>query len=164
MAQSSSEIQHLIDRAAIHDLLTRYFQGLDRGSPEQVRSCFTADVRAHYDKRTPTRGIGELMDSLANFNKLQEETMKITTHFMGNLNIIRLEGDVAETETYALALLVEPANGVDLVSVRSLRYLDRMRREKNGCRISDRIHTLDWSCQVPSSFAITLKQRISVLP
>ena len=164
MAQHSSEIQSLIDRAAIHDLLTRYFQGLDRGSPEQVRSCFTADVRAHYDKRTPTRGIGALMDSLANFNKLQEETMKITTHFMGNLSFSRLEGDVAETETYALALLVEPANGVDLVSVRSLRYLDRMRREESGWRISDRIHTLDWSCQVPANFAITLARRVSVLP
>lgn len=164
MAQSSSEIQYLIDRAAIHDLLTHYFQGLDRGSPEQVRSCFTADVQAHYDKRTPTRGIEELMDSLQNFNKLREETMKITTHFMGNLNISRLEGDVAETETNALALLVEPGNGADLVSVRSLRYLDRMRRQASGWRISDRIHTLDWSCQVPANFAITLAQRVSVLP
>jgi hypothetical protein len=164
MAQSSTEIQYLIDRAAIHDLLTRYFQGLDRGSPEQVRSCFTDDVEAHYDKRTPTKGIEEMMDSLQNFNKLREETMKITTHFMGNLSISRLEGDVAETETNALALLVEPGNGADLVSVRSLRYLDRMRREKSGWRISNRIHTLDWSCQVPANFAITLAQRISVLP
>ena len=90
--------------------------------------------------------------------------MKITTHFMGNLNISRLEGDVAETETNALALLVEPGNGADLVSVRSLRYLDRMRREESGWRISDRIHTLVWSCQMPANFAITLAQRVSVLP
>ncbi|MBI3918762.1 MAG: nuclear transport factor 2 family protein [Betaproteobacteria bacterium] len=105
MAQSSSEIQYLIDRAAIHDLLTRYFQGLDRGSPEQVRSCFTDDVQCHYDKRAPTKGIEAFM--------------------------------------------------------RSLRYLDRMRRVKSGWRISDRIHTLDWSCQVPANFAITLAQRVS---
>ena len=164
MAQSSIEIQYLIDRAALHDLLARYFQGLDRGSPEQVRSCFTGDVQAHYDKRTPTRGIEELIDSLQNFNKLKEGTMKITTHFMGNLNISRLEGDVAETETNALALLVEPGNGADLVSVRSLRYLDRMRREESGWRISDRIHTLDWSCQMPANFALTLAQRVSALP
>jgi hypothetical protein len=164
MATTSSEIQSLIDRAAIHDLLTRYFQGLDRGSPEQVRSCFTADVQCHYDKRTPTRGIDELMASLQNFNKLRDETMKITTHFMGNLNIVRLEGDVAEAETNALALLVEPGNDGDMVSVRSLRYLDRLRREKSGWRISERIHTLDWSCEVPANFAITLAQRVSVLP
>jgi len=164
MTRTSNEIQHLLDRAAIHDLLARYFQGLDRGDPEQVRGCFTADVHAQYDKRTPTRGIGELIDSLQNFNKLREESMKITTHFMGNLNFGRIEGDVAETETNALALLVEPGKGGDFVAVRSLRYLDRMRRENSGWLISDRIHTLDWSCEVPANFAITLSQRISVLP
>ena len=164
MAQNSSEIQYLIDRAAIHDLLARYFQGLDRGSPEQVSSCFTDDVECHYDKRTPTQGIEAFMGSLQYFNKLQAGTMKITTHFMGNWNITRLEGDVAETETNAIAFLVEPEKGTELVAMRSLRYLDRMRREKSGWRISDRIHTLDWSCQVPANFAITLAQRISVLP
>jgi hypothetical protein len=164
MAQSSSDIQYLIDRAAIHDLLTRYFQGLDRGSPEQVRGCFTDDVQCHYDKRTPTRGIEAFMGSLQYFNKLQNGTMKITTHFMGNLNIMRIEDDVAKTETNAIAFLVEPGNAADLVAMRSLRYLDRMRREKSGWLISDRIHTLDWSCQMPANFAITLAQRISVLP
>ena len=164
MAHSSSEIQHLIDRAAIHDLHARYFQGLDRGSPGQVRSCFTDDVRCHYDKRTPTTGIEAFMASLQNFNKLQAGTMKITTHFMGNLTIMRIEDDAAETETNAIAFLVEPANGSDLVAMRSLRYLDRMRREQTGWRISERIHTLDWSCQVPANFALTLAQRISVPP
>jgi hypothetical protein len=164
MAQLPTEIQYLMDRAAIQDLLARYFQGLDRASPEQVRSCFTDDVQARYDQRTPTRGIEELIDSLQNFNKLGDGRMKITTHFMGNFNLTLLQGDVAETETNAVAFLVEPGNGADLVAMRSLRYLDRMRRQENGWRISDRIHTLDWSCQMPASFAITLAQRISVLP
>jgi hypothetical protein len=159
-----SEIQYLLDRAAIQDLQARYFQGLDRGSPEQVRSCFTDDVHAHYDQRTPTRGIEELIHSLQNFNKLRDGTMKITTHFMGNLNISLLQADVAETEMNALALLVEPGKGTDLVAMRSLRYIDRMRRQQDGWRISDRIHTLDWSCRMPANFAITLAQRVSALP
>ncbi|MGZ5730051.1 MAG: hypothetical protein ACXWI8_22875, partial [Burkholderiales bacterium] len=66
--------------------------------------------------------------------------------------------------TNAIAFLVEPSEGPDLVSIRSLRYIDRMRRQENGWRISDRIHTLDWSCQVPANFAITLAQRVSALP
>ena len=162
--ERSSEIQSLLDRAAIHDLLTRYFQGLDRSDPAQVRGCFTEDIRAHYDKRTPTRGLDEMMKSLENFNKLRDGRMRITNHFMGNLNFSLLEGDVAETETNAVAFLVEPGAGADLVSMRSLRYLDRMRRQADGWRISDRIHTLDWSCQMPTNFAITLAQRISALP
>ena len=164
MAQHSAEMQYLIDRAAIQQLLARYFQGLDRSDAEQVRSCFTDDVRCHYDKRSPTRGIEELMGSLQNFNKLRAGTMKITTHFMGNFNLTLLQGDAAEAETNAIAFLVEPTNGVDVVAMRSLRYLDRMRRERDGWRISDRIHTLDWSCQVPANFALTLGQRISALP
>ena len=65
--------------------------------------------------------------------------------------------------TNAIAFLVEEDAAADIVSMRSLRYLDRMRRQENGWRISDRIHTLDWSCQVPANFAITLAQRISAL-
>ena len=164
MAQHPTEIQYLIDRAAIQQLLVRYFQGLDGSDPEQVRSCFTDDVRCHYDRRSPTRGIEELMGSLQNFNKLRAGTMKITTHFMGNFNLTLLQADAAETETNAIAFLVEPTNGVDVVAMRSLRYLDRMRRQKDGWRISDRIHTLDWSCQVPANFALTLAQRVSALP
>src|SRR6185436_19430037 len=115
MARHSDEMQYLIDRAAIQELLARYFQGLDRSDPGQVRGCFTDDVRCHYDQRTPTTGIEELMGSLQNFNKLRAGTMKITTHFMGNFSLLRLRGDVAETETNAIAFLVEPGSGGDRV-------------------------------------------------
>jgi hypothetical protein len=160
----SSDIQYLMDRAAIQDLLARYFQGLDRSDPEQVRSCFTDDIQARYDQRTPTKGIEALISSLQNFNKLREGSMRITTHFMGNFNLTLLRDDAAETETSAIAFLVEPGEGGDLVAMRSLRYIDRMRRQENGWRISDRIHTLDWSCRVPTNFAIRLAQRVSALP
>jgi hypothetical protein len=164
MARRSSEMQYLMDRAAIHDLHARYFQDLDRGDPEQVRSCFTDDVRAHYDERTPTAGIDALIASLQNFNRLKDGTMRVTTHFMGNLIFSAIRADAAETETNALALLVEPGEGADIVAVRSLRYLDRMRRQDDGWRISDRIHTLDWSCQVPATFAVTMARRLTTLP
>jgi hypothetical protein len=103
------------------------------------------------------------MGSLQNFNKLRAGTMKITTHFMGNFSLGRLEGDVAETETNAIAFLVEPEKGVDMVAMRSLRYLDKMRRQKDGWRISDQ-YTRWTGCQVPANFAITLAQRVSALP
>lgn len=162
--ERTNAIQNLMDRAEIQDLLARYFQGLDRSDPEVVRSCFTDDIQAHYDQRTPTKGVEELIGSLQNFNKLREGKMRITTHFMGNFNLTLLRDDVAETETNAIAFLVEPGKGGDLVAMRSLRYIDRMRRQANGWRISDRIHTLDWSCQVPANFAITLAKRVSALP
>ena len=165
MSERSAEIQYLLDRAAIEDLLRRYFHGLDRCDPAQVRTCFTDDVRAKYDHRPPVTGIEDMMRGFRTFKRIPESKLKMTTHFMGNLNINLIQGDVAETETNAIAFLVEVDEaGGDIVQMRSLRYLDRMRRQENGWLISDRIHTLDWSGQVPANFATTLAQRISALP
>ena len=165
MAERQSHVGYLMDRAAIQDLMARYFSGLDRCDAAQVRSCFTDDVRSHYDHRPPSKGIEELMSGFRTFKRMAEGKMKVTTHFMGNLIVKSIDGDVAETETNAIAFLVEPAEAAaGLVNMRSLRYIDRMRRQKDGWRISDRIHTLDWSCQMPANFAITLAQRVSALP
>ena len=60
MSERSAEIQYLLDRAAIEDLLRRYFHGLDRCDPAQVRTCFTDDVRAKYDHRPPVTGIEDM--------------------------------------------------------------------------------------------------------
>ena len=90
--------------------------------------------------------------------------MKVTTHFMGNMNFSLLDGDVAQTETNVFAFLVEPGDPADRVTMRSLRYLDRLRRLEEGWRISERIHTLDWSCMVPADFAVTMAQRLTTLP
>ena len=172
MSQHRIDIQYLLDRAAIHDLHARYFQGLDRSEPDRVRSCFTEDVIAYYDGRSalrpggqaPVRGIDALMDSIITFKRQQTGEWKVTTHFMGNLTIGFLEGDVAETETNALAFLVLAGAPTDQVAIRSLRYLDRLRRMEDGWRISERLHTLDWSCQVPANFAVTMAQRVTTRP
>lgn len=164
MPQHRSDNQYLLDRAAIYDLLARYFQGLDRCKPDQVQSCFTEDVQAYYDGRSPVRGINAMMDSLRSFKRMEMGEMRITTHFMGNLNINLLEGDVAETETNAIAFLVRPGEPTDRIAIRSLRYLDRLRRVGEGWRISERRHTLDWSCEAPATFAATMVQRITTWP
>ncbi len=162
--QPHIDLQYLLDRAAIYDLLVRYFQGLDRCNSDQVRGCFTDDVQAHYDARPSIMGISALMDSFRTFKRMEARKMKVTTHFMGNMNVVALDGDAAETETNAIAFLVEPGEPSDRISMRSLRYLDRLRRLEDGWRISERIHTLDWSCQVPADFAVTMAQRITALP
>jgi hypothetical protein len=161
-----TEIQTLLDRAAIQDVLTLYFQGLDQGRPDVLRRCFTEDVVAWYDGRSTmrsggadsARGIDALLESLITFKRKAAGEWKVTTHFMGNLNFGLLDGDAAETETYALAFIVLPGQP-EQVAMRSLRYLDRLRRTPAGWRICERQHTLDWSCQVPADFAVGMGQR-----
>jgi hypothetical protein len=161
MSQQLVDLQRLLDRAAIHDVLVRYFQGIDAANPEQVRSCFTDDVRAAYDGRTFVDGIDALMGSFLAFKNKASGEWKATTHFMGNLSYKVLRDEVAETETCAFAFLVTPGTAGDQVAMRSLRYLDRLRRTKGGWRICDRIHTLDWSCTAPATFAAQMSTRIA---
>ena len=164
MLERSSEMQYLIDRAAIQDVHARYFRGLDSCNAEQVRACFTDDVEAHYDMRPAIKGIEALMESFQTFRNVRSGKMKVSTHFMGNFNLTLLEGDFAETEINAIAFLVEPSEGADIVSMRSLRYIDRLRRQESGWRFSNRVHTLDWSCLIPAGFAVMPGQRVAGLP
>ena len=164
MTQHRIDVESLLDRAAIGDVLARYFQGIDLGSQDQVRSCFTEDVQATYHGRSPVQGIDALIESISSFRKQATGEWRVSSHFMGNLHFGLLEGDVAETETYAIAFLVLAGEPADQLAMRSLRYLDRLRRVEDGWRISDRLHTLDWSCQVPATFAVTMAGRLGALP
>lgn len=161
MSERAAGLQQLLDRAAIHDVLVRYFQGIDAADAKQVRSCFTDDVRAAYDSRTSVNGIEALMGSFLAFKNRASGEWKATTHFLGNLSFGRLEDGVAETEAYAFAFLVTPADGSDRVTMRALRYLDRLRKTKDGWRICDRIHTLDWSCAVPATQVSAMASRMT---
>ena len=164
MTKPRSDTQHLLDRAAIHDVLVRYFQGIDLGNEQQVRDCFTADIQANYHGRPFVRGIDALIASIPSFAKQASGEWIVSTHFMGNLHYKFLEGDVAETENNGFAFLVLAGQPADQVAMRSLRYLDKWRRVDAQWRISERLHTLDWACQVPTTFATPLAQRKGFMP
>jgi hypothetical protein len=45
--------------------------------------------------------------------------------------------------------------------MRSLRYLDRLRKTNDGWRICDRVQTLDWSCEAPATHATAMSARLT---
>jgi hypothetical protein len=159
-----AQLQLLLDRSAIREVLVRYYHGADSGDEAVVRSCFTQDVRAHYDGRTPVAGLDALMAQIPLFRNLACGACTICTHFMGNLRFLQLGADAAETEAHVFAFLVVPEGGGNVVNMRSLRYLDRWRREAGDWKIAVRQHTLDWSCQVPASFTRSFAQRLGAIP
>lgn len=171
MSHAADPLRPLLDRAAIHDVHAAYFRGLDRGDEDQVRRCFTDDVVAYYDGRSAVRpgnddpiiGIDALMASFHTFRNQRSGAWKITTHFMGNLNYLELDGDSARTETNIIACLVL-SEGTERVSMRAIRYVDRLRRTSEGWRIFERIHTLDWSCEAPTSFSVAMSERRDAVP
>lgn len=153
-------MQLLPDRLAIQDVLLGYFHGADSGNEALVRRCFTQDVQAHYDGRPPVSGLDTLMEQIPLFRNLASGACTICTHFVGNLRFCHLDATSSQTETYVLAFVVVPEDGSNAVNMRSLRYLDRWRRESGAWKIAVREHTLDWSCKVPATFARTFTQRV----
>jgi len=164
MSKSRIDTQYLIDSAEIRAVHARYLQGIDRADEQQVRSCFTNDVRSTYHGQKTTEGIETVMNGLRPFFKsFALGKTRVSTHFMGNLSIERIDGDVAETEIYVIAFHVRPGEPENQVAMRSLRYMDRLRRVEDGWRICVRQHTMDWSCQESANFSVTMAERIRAL-
>lgn len=150
----------LASRFGIQDVIARYFRGIDSGSQDLVRSCFTCDVQVLYDGRPSEQGIEAVMGSLKTFKRIANGEMQITMHFMGNFNLIRQDEHTADTETYAIAYMVPPKTISQQMAVRGLRYIDKLRNENGEWRIAQRQHTLDWSFEATPSFATSLAQRV----
>lgn len=155
-----TDVRSLASRAAIYDVIARYFRGIDSGSQDLVRSCFTDDVRVLYDGRKPEEGIEAAMGSLKTFKRIAKGEMQITMHFMGNFHLIELDNESALTETYAIAFMVPPKTISQQMAVRGLRYIDRLRESNGQWRIAQRQHTLDWSFEASPTSAASLAQRI----
>jgi len=163
------DINYLVAKDDIKTVISNYFLGLDRSDSSLVKNCFTKDVISQYDGRSAVRpgthedkvGIDQLMKALVTFDRHKSGEWKITTHFMGNVNLISLDTNLseAETETNAIAFIVINEKGVDKVLMRSLRYLDRLRKTNEGWKIFLRNHTLDWSTESPTNFYIEMAKR-----
>lgn len=164
MLENKIDLQYLLDQAAIHQLHLRYFRAIDHGDKEKVRACFTGDVISTYHGRKSTKGVDALVDQIdPTFNYLKNKESTVVYHFMGNMNILRLEGDIAETETYAISCPRFEGEG-DGIGLRGLRYLDRLRRDGGEWRICERQKVNDWEAHGSKAFWTTVAQRINALP
>ncbi len=134
---SVAEIETLIARQQIADVIYRYARGIDRLDFDLVRSCYHPDA---YDDHGSFAGNVEGFIAAASAF-LPRWTA--TQHFMGNM-LIEIEGDCARAETYAVAYhRREDAEGNGKDDVMGLRYVDRF--EKRGAwKIAHRVVANEW--------------------
>ncbi len=136
--------RELIDRAEIHEVIMRYYRGIDRVDYELVRSCFHADATADYGELF-VGNVDGFMAYLREHPIGALDAFERTVHFAGNV-LIELAADTAHTETYVMAFH-EPKSGHAwdgaFVTV-WLRYLDRFERRDGAWRIADRAIAIDW--------------------
>ncbi len=134
----SSRVRALADRAAIQDVVARYFTGLDRQDFDRVASCFTSDVVAEYRGRV-LEGVDALVDITRGVRRYA-----VTTHFMGNY-LVEVRGDTATAETYATDHLRIMQSGEEADMSHGLRYYDELVRKDGQWLISRRAMTSEWS-------------------
>lgn len=147
-----TSIEHLADRIAIQDTLTRYATALDTKHPELFDDVFTADAYVDYSasggiKGTYTELRDWLAEAMSGFSSWQ--------HLLSNF-VIDIEGDEAISFTSCYnPLSAETKDGGSAVVHVGANYTDKLRRTPQGWRIYDRKLGMVWMDD-PSSRAPSL--------
>jgi hypothetical protein len=143
------ELQALLDKQAIREVVLRYCRGVDRHDRDLVRDCYWPDAVDEHGSFTGTRD--EYLTWL--FDRMLTR-YSMTMHFVGNI-LVEVEGARATSEAYGVSWhrgLADHAaperGGDDLMS--AFRYVDQMERRDLGgsggvWRIARRTCTLEWA-------------------
>lgn len=145
---------HGSDRAEIESVLIRYATGLDRRDFDLVRSCFHDDVRAEYSGVALDPGVSAVIAHVRIIGNYVS-----SLHFIGNVEI-QISAGAATSSCRAVAYLVDDRAAEPRLYMRSLTYRDRLLDTDAGWRIIERVHSVDWSVELPVT-VLTAVPRIS---
>jgi len=132
------ELQSLLDRDAIRNVVLRICRAMDRADIDLFRSCYHDDA---WDDHGYYKG------PVANFKPqsiFRPPHVKSVMHLIGNI-LIDLEGDTAWSEAYYLAYSRAIQNGTEKDSVFGGRYFDRFERRGGVWKIAHRTTIYDWT-------------------
>ena len=136
-------LDDLLARAEITDILTSYVHVADRNDWELVRRCYHADASDDHGLYS-----GDI-DGLILFLRGVAEVLTATFHQLGPPHI-RLDGDSAHVETYCLGWYQRSTRDDSNRSIaQGLRYLDNFERRNDRWAISKRVVVLDWEHVLP---------------
>jgi hypothetical protein len=139
-----AQIQALIDKDAIRDVINGYARGIDRGDLDLRRKAYHPDATQDFGKNT---GSGSIEDHLA-AGSTMHEYVGISHHHIANI-LIELDGDFATAESYVIDTLTQKmdasrlAEGQQVVHQLFARYLDRLEKRNGEWRIIRRVVVKD---------------------
>ncbi len=113
------DIQRLLDRQAISDVVHRYSRGLDRHDDEMVASCYWEDAVDEHGAFT-----GSPAEFIAWANDLHETSFRGHQHHI-TTQTVEIDGDTAHAESYVLGVLTRKGDG-EISDVAGGRYIDRL--------------------------------------
>ncbi len=132
-------LRRLLDEAALRRTAELYAQGADRRDKSTWAAITTEDcvIEAPGILLNGQREIVAALDVMA-------QLFVITQHRVHN-QLVRIEGDRAQGETYGTADHVSEREGSRTLLSWAIRYQDRWRREAGEWRFEHRRLVLDWS-------------------
>ena len=141
------KLTELLDKQAIMETIYRYAQGIDRRDSECLSSIFTRDAVLHYGA-----GLYEGPASMlvANWRAGAPSPFAMTHHQVGNI-LIQFDGaEHARSITYLTAAHRALRAGAWVDEIIRARYLDRLVKQGETWRFSERTLVYDWSHVAPA--------------
>lgn len=139
------EIQTLIAKDAIRDVMSRYSQGIDRCDLERLKSVYWPDA-------VDDHGVfcGNAWE-FAEFVIPALREMRRTMHALANMHIEVLDDHRAIAESYVIAY--HEADGEDgpVEMIVGGRYFDVFEKRGREWRILERKYVMDWNQNGPST-------------
>ncbi len=135
----NQEIESLLAKQAIRDVLSRYCRGMDRMDKDMAYSVWHEDGTAHYCDMFEGSGHG-FVDWVWNVH----EQVQCHSHQITNV-LTELDGDTAVSESYVtVALWTRPDEQGNQTEVLGRgRYLDHWSKRGGRWAIDHRTHVLD---------------------
>lgn len=131
---SDPDVQHLLDRAAIEDVIARFTFALDRRDYELLGGCFAPSFAyVHGEQRFTTTAalVGHLKSLVEHFAS--------TSHFLGN-QLISVSGGEATAETYCYVTHRDSQFSTPSEwSKGGRKYLDRLVKRDGPWLIAERV-------------------------
>ncbi|MFD9734567.1 nuclear transport factor 2 family protein [Umezawaea sp. NPDC059074] len=150
----SADIEELVDRLAIRDLVDAYAHHADRKDPDGQADVFTADgvVRLFEGDPTTSEPVGTVTGRAALASTFADLVSRYdATTYLNGQSTVTVTGDTATGETYCMAHHLLHDNGERVLLTMAIRYLDGFERTPEGWRIARRDLVFDWTERRPSS-------------
>jgi hypothetical protein len=137
---TAPELQHLIDRLAIDDVLTRYAHAIDTKDFDLLDTVFTPDARLDYRS---AMGIAGDYPEVKAWLAAVVPALGVTQHLVVN-RAITIDGDTARGTSHFHNPNRMVIDGEPLLFVVGGVYHDRYARTPDGWRITERIEETLW--------------------
>ena len=148
MTTGTQDIAHDLDRAlsrqALHELMTAYCRGADRGDAPLLASVFHPDARVVASGKDGT-ATDFVASTVATLRGMQRSFHALSNEWFS------IDGDTAVGECYVIAVLTTPGGDAAQDMLIGGRYIDRFERRAGTWKIAEHVFMQDWNITQPTT-------------